>query len=110
MRLTPSACRSVDTGELVLRHTPNTICDGLLTTLGTRNFEIIRDKVDSILLVSDQETIQAMSLVWTRMKLIIEPSSAVTLAVVLRNPGLFEGKRVGLLLTGGNVDLTDLPF
>lgn len=104
------ACRSVDTGELVLRHTPHTICDGLLTTLGTRNFEIIRDKVDSILLVSDQETIRAMSLVWTRMKLIIEPSSAVTLAVVLRNPGLFEGKRVGLLLTGGNVDLTDLPF
>jgi threonine dehydratase len=104
------AYRSVETGELVLRHTPNTLCDGLLTTLGTRNFKIIRDKVDSILLVSDQETIEAMSLIWTRTKLIVEPSSAVTLAVVLRNPGLFEGKRVGLLLTGGNVDLTDLPF
>tara|TARA_B110000285_G_scaffold66530_1_gene76405 strand:- start:149 stop:1084 length:936 start_codon:yes stop_codon:yes gene_type:complete len=104
------AYRSINTGELVLGHTPDTICDGLLTTLGARNFKIIRDKVDSILLVSDQEIIQAMSLIWTRAKLVVEPSSAVTLAVVLRNPGLFEGKRVGLLLSGGNVDLTDLPF
>ena len=104
------ALRSINTGELVLSHTPDTICDGLLTTLGARNFKIIRDKVDSILLVSDQEIIQAMSLIWTRAKLVVEPSAAVTLAVVLRNPGLFEGKRVGLLLSGGNVDLTDLPF
>lgn len=104
------AYRSVKSGKLVLRHTPDTICDGLLTTLGTHNFEIIREKVDSILLVSDQEIIGAMALVWTRMKLIVEPSSAVTLAVVLRNPGVFEKKRVALVLTGGNVDLTDLPF
>jgi threonine dehydratase len=104
------AYRSVETGDLVLRHTPKTLCDGLLTTLGARNFGIIREKVDSILLVTDQEIIEAMLLVWTRMKLIIEPSSAVTLAVVLRNPDLFEGRRVGLVLTGGNVDLTDLPF
>lgn len=104
------AYRSVKTGELVLRHTPNTICDGLLTTLGERNFGIIREKVDSILLVSDQEVVEAMSLIWTRMKLIVEPSSAVTLAVVLRYPDLFEDKKVGLVLTGGNVDLTDLPF
>lgn len=104
------AYRSMDAGELVLSHKPNTICDGLLTTLGAHNFKIIRDKVDRILLASDQQIIQAMSLIWTRTKLVVEPSAAVTLAVVLRNPGLFQGKRVGLLLSGGNVELTDLPF
>jgi threonine dehydratase len=60
--------------------------------------------------VSDQETILEMSLIWTRTKLVVEPSLALTVAVVLRNPGLFEGERMGLLFPGGNVDLTDLPF
>ena len=81
-----------------------------VTTLGERNFKIIGRLVADILLASDQEIIDAMRLLWTRTKLIVEPSSAVTLAAVLRNPGLFSGKRIGLVLTGGNVDLENLPF
>ena len=104
------AYRSFHSGELVTSHVPETICDGLLTTLGVRNFEIIGRVVTDILLASDQEIIDAMRLLWTRTKLIVEPSSAVTLAAVLRNPGLFSGKRTGLVLTGGNVDLENLPF
>lgn len=104
------AHRSLETGELVLRHSPNTICDGLLTTVGMRNFDIIRSKVDRVLLASDQQVIDAMALIWTRLKMVVEPSSAITLAVVLRNPELFAGRRIGLVLTGGNVDLADLPF
>ena len=78
--------------------------------MGTRNFAIIRNSVDQVLLASDREVIDAMSLIWTRTKMVVEPSSAITLATVLRNPALFKRKRVGLVLTGGNVDLTNLPF
>ncbi len=104
------AYRSFTTGELVTSHVPDTICDGLLTTVGVRNFEIIQDIVKDVFLASDDEVVKAMKLLWTRMKIVVEPSSAVTLAVVLRNPGVFAGKRVGLVLTGGNVDLENLPF
>ena len=91
-------------------HVPDTICDGLLTTLGRLNFDIIRDKISGILLVSDNQVIDAMALIWSRLKMVVEPSSAVTLAAVIRNPDLFAGKKVGLILTGGNVDLASLPF
>ena len=101
---------SFDTGELVTHHVPDTICDGLLTTVGELNFRIIRRVVSDILVVDDEAIIDAMRLLWTRTKLIAEPSSAVALAVVLARPDLFEGKRVGVVLTGGNVDLDHLPF
>ncbi len=104
------AFRSMQSGELVRQHEPDTICDGLLTTVGERNFEIIRGHVREILLASDDEIAEAMRLLWTRTKLVVEPSSAIALAVVLNHPDLFKGKRVGLVLTGGNVDLADLPF
>ena len=104
------AYRSLKTGNLVTSHIPDTICDGLLTTLGVRNFEIIKEGVREVLLVSDDETIAAMELIWTRMKLVVEPSSAVTLAAVIRYPQFFVGRKVGVVLTGGNVDLADLPF
>ena len=104
------AFRSLESGERVTAHTPNTIADGLLTTLGARNFAIIKDKVREILLVSEQEIVDAMGLLWTRLKLVVEPSAAVTMAAVLRYRDRFEGKRVGVILTGGNVDLVDLPF
>jgi threonine dehydratase len=81
-----------------------------LTTLGVLNFGVIREKVDEVLLVSEDDIVSAMRLVWTRMKQIIEPSSAVTLAAVLRYPDKFRGRKVGLILTGGNVDLASLPF
>jgi threonine dehydratase len=104
------AYRSFQAGVRVNSHKPTTIADGLRTVLGVSNFEIIQSSVKDILLVSEDEIIDAMALLWTRLKQVVEPSSAVTLAAVLRNPDVFRGKRVGLMLTGGNVDIGDLPF
>ena len=104
------AYRSLHSGKRVIDHSPDTICDGLRTTLGRRNFPIIRDFVKDILLVSDKEVVDAMYLLWTRLEIIVEPSCATPLAGLLRNKSLFSGKRVVIVLTGGNVDLTDLPF
>jgi threonine dehydratase len=89
---------------------PNTIADGLLTSLGSIPFEIIKDKVDEIVTVSEEAIIAAMRLVWERMKIIIEPSSAVPLAALLENKIICKGKRIGIILSGGNVDLEKLPF
>ncbi|MBD2756046.1 threonine ammonia-lyase [Spirosoma validum] len=88
----------------------NTIADGLMTTLSERTLAIIREHVADILTVSDAEIIAAMRLVWERMKIIIEPSCAVPLAVVLKHKDQFAGQKIGLILTGGNVDLGKLPF
>ena len=101
------AYRSFTTGVRVTRHTPKTMADGLRTTLGEHNFVIIREQCQGILLVSEAEISAAMQLVWSRLKQLIEPSSAVTLAAVLRYPEHFQQKRVGLILTGGNVSVTD---
>lgn len=87
-----------------------TIADGLLTHLGDKTFPIIREHVTDIFTVSDKEIIHAMRLLWERMKLVVEPSGAVSLAAVLKNPDIFEGKRIGIIITGGNVDLAKLPF
>jgi threonine dehydratase len=89
---------------------PDTIADGLLTSLGPLTFEIIRHTVDDIFTVSETSIITAMQMIWQRMKIIIEPSSATALAVVLEKPDLFRSKRTGIILTGGNVDLAHLPF
>ena len=97
-------------GEFVPQNNPNTVCDGLRTSLGDKTFRIILDHVNDVMTANDDEIIQAMRLVWERMKIIIEPSCAVTLAVVLKNPEIFRDKRIGLILTGGNVDLEKLPF
>ncbi|QJW89874.1 pyridoxal-phosphate dependent enzyme [Spirosoma taeanense] len=87
-----------------------TIADGLMTTLSERTLAIIRAHVTDILTVSDPEIIAAMRLVWERMKIIIEPSCAVPLAAVLKHPDQFAGQKIGIILTGGNVDLGKLPF
>lgn len=104
------AYRSLQQGEIQPSVNVNTIADGLRTQLGDNNFPIIRDGIHSIILVTEEEIIEAMQIVWNRMKIIIEPSSATTLAVVLKSKDLFQGKKVGLIITGGNVDLTKLPF
>lgn len=104
------ARRSFVTGELQPSINPETVADGLLTSLSERTFTIIRDKVDDILVVSEKSIIESMKLVWERMKIIIEPSSATVVALVKENPELFAGKRVGLIISGGNVDLRRLPF
>ena len=88
----------------------DTIADGLLTNLSERTLTIIRAHVADILTVSDAEIIAAMRLIWERMKIIIEPSCAVPLAVVLKYPNQFAGQKIGIILTGGNVDLGKLPF
>lgn len=104
------AYRSFTTGDRVTEHTPETIADGLRTTLGKENFEIIRENVDDILLVDEDEIVDAMKLIWTRLKQVVEPSSAVCLAALIKNKERFQGQTVCLILTGGNVDLSDLPF
>jgi threonine dehydratase len=88
----------------------NTIADGLMTTLSERTLAIIQAHVTDILTVSDAEIIAAMRLVWERMKIIIEPSCAVPLAAVLKHREQFAGQKIGIILTGGNVDLGKLPF
>jgi threonine dehydratase len=86
----------------------NTIADGLLTTLSERTLSIIRSHVTDILLVSDEEIKDAMRLIYERMKIIVEPSCVVPFAAALKNPALFKGKKVGIILTGGNVDLAKM--
>lgn len=104
------AYRSMTTGQRIASHTPATIADGLLTTLGERNFDIIKQRVSAILLVSEAEIVDAMTYLWTRLKLVVEPSAAVTFAAIVRHAARFTDKRVGAILTGGNVDLAHLPF
>ncbi len=104
------AYKSFKSGKLKTVKEPDTIADGLKVSLGKRNFEIIKDHVSDILLVEEEEIINAMQIIWERMKIIIEPSCAVPLAAVLKNKKRFENKKVGIIITGGNVDLTDLPF
>ncbi len=104
------AFRSLKAGRIIPSTAPNTIADGLLTSLGDKTFPIINEFVRGILTVSDEEIISAMKLLWERMKIVVEPSGAVPLAAVWRNRAIFENKRVGIILTGGNVDLANLPF
>ncbi len=104
------AYRSFKSGKLIPSKDPKTIADGLLTSLGGLNFRIIKKYVDDIFTASEESIVTAMQLVWERMKIIIEPSSAVPLAVVLENPEVFKGKKVAIILSGGNVDLSKLPF
>ncbi|MCP1384104.1 pyridoxal-phosphate dependent enzyme [Runella sp. CRIBMP] len=104
------AVLSFKTGNIEKAPYIDTIADGLLTNLGDKTLEIIRLHVRDILLVSDPEIIAAMRLIWERMKIIIEPSCAVPFAALLRHKERFEGKKVGIILTGGNVDLGKLPF
>jgi len=104
------ACRSFKAGYIIASVHPKTIADGLLTSLGEINFAIIQKNVDDIVTVSEQSIVNAMRLVWERMKLIIEPSSAVALAAILENKERFSNKRIGIILSGGNVDLANLPF
>jgi len=99
------AFRSIRDAKIYPSLEPHTIADGLRTALGTLTYDVISKNVQEILLVSDQEILVAMKLIWERMKIIVEPSSAITLAVVLKYPEIFKGRRVGLILSGGNVDL-----
>ena len=104
------AYRSFHSGTIQPALPPNTIADGLLTSLGDKTFAVIRRYADDLLLVSEEEIVEALRLVWERMKLIIEPSAAVPVAASLKGLPDLRDKRVGIILSGGNVDLTRLPF
>ncbi|MBS0439698.1 MAG: pyridoxal-phosphate dependent enzyme [Proteobacteria bacterium] len=104
------ASESLRRGVRVTDIVPNTICDGLRATFGAINFALLRDYGVDVLPVSDAETIAAMRLIFERMKIVVEPSSAVVLAAILRHRDRFAGKRVGAILSGGNVDLDATPW
>lgn len=90
--------------------TINTIADGLKTQLGDRNFPIIQKHVERIIRVTEDEIVSAMRLIWERLKIICEPSSAVALAAILREKEAFKNQKIGVIISGGNVDLDHLPF
>jgi threonine dehydratase len=104
------AYRSVKEGRILPSVNPKTIADGLLTSLGTLTFKAISENVDEIRLCSEKNIVKAMRLIWERMKIIVEPSSAVPLGALMQNPGGWKGKRIGIIISGGNVELSDLPF
>ena len=102
------AVLSLQSGKVEKAPYINTIADGLLTTLSEQTLAIIKEHVTDILLVSEEEIIAALRLIYERMKIIVEPSCVVPFAAAMRNAHLFKGKKVGIILTGGNVDLTKL--
>lgn len=104
------AFRSIRDGIIYPSTNPKTICDGLLAQLSDKTFSIIRNNVHKIITVEDGSIIKAMKLIWERMKIIVEPSAAVPLAAVIENPKKFVKKRIGIILSGGNVDLEKLPW
>ena len=101
---------SFTTGVLTPSVNPVTCADGLLTSLSELTFSVIKKNTDKILTAKEDSIIECMLLIWERMKIIIEPSSATVLAVVKENPDLFHGKKTGLIISGGNVDFRKLPF
>ena len=104
------AARSLRAGRIVADDNPETVADGLRTPLKALTWHFVSSHVADILTVSEREIVDATKLVWERMKIVIEPSSAVAVAAVLKNGHVFAGKRVGVILTGGNVDLDNLPW
>lgn len=104
------AYRSFHSGKIESNETTNTIADGLKTVLGDQTFPIIIKHVHDIIRVTEDEIISAMRLIWERLKIIAEPSSAVALAALIREKDRFYQKQIGIIISGGNVDLNNLPF
>lgn len=104
------AYRSFKAGHIIADDAPKTIADGLLVPLKERTWHFVSNHVSEIYTASEAEIIDAMKLTWKHLRIVMEPSSAVPLAIVLKNPEAFRGKRVGLIITGGNVDLDKLPW
>ncbi len=109
-RMADDAYRSFKQGFLIPVDRPNTIADGLLTSLSPLTFKIINEYLNDILLAKEQTIIEAMRFIWERMKIVAEPSAAVPLAAIMDNRFVLKSKKVGVILSGGNVDLSNLPF
>ena len=104
------AARSFKAGHIIADDAPDTIADGLKVPLKDLTWHFVSNYVTDILTATEEEIVEAMKLTWTHMKIIIEPSCAVPLAVILKNKDVFAGKKVGVIITGGNVDLDKLPW
>ncbi|GAA4272391.1 threonine/serine dehydratase [Aquimarina gracilis] len=104
------AYRSIKSGKLEVNKTTNTIADGLKMSIGDQTFPIIKEHVKEIIRVTEDEIIASMKLIWERMKIIVEPSCSVPLAALLKEKNSFKGHKIGIILSGGNVDLNNLPF
>lgn len=105
------AQRSFEAGYIIPQTNPQTIADGLLTSVGERNFEIMKSHVDQVLTTTEESIVNAMRIIWQYMKVIVEPSCAVPLAMLLEhNLETVKGKKIGIILTGGNVDIDKLPW
>ena len=104
------AYRSLISGKIETNITTNTIADGLRTQLGDKNFPIILNEVKEIIRITEDEIIDSMKLIWQRLKIICEPSCSLPLAGVLKNKDEFKGKKIGIVITGGNIDLDNLPY
>jgi threonine dehydratase len=104
------AARSLKAGYIIADDAPNTVADGLKVPLKELTWHFVSHFVSDIFTATEEEIIDAMKLTWKRMKIVIEPSCAVPLAAILKNPEIFRGKRVGVIITGGNVDLDTLPW
>lgn len=104
------AARSFRAGHIIADDAPNTVADGLKVPLKDLTWHFVSNHVTDILTATEEEIVDAMKLVWKTMKIVIEPSSAVPVATILKNPEIFKGKRVGVIITGGNVDLDKLPW
>lgn len=104
------AYRSFKSGHIIADDAPDTVADGLKVPLKDLTWHFVSNHVEDILLATEAEIVDAMYLAWQRMKIVIEPSSAVAIATILKNKDQFAGKRVGVILTGGNVDLKKLPW
>lgn len=103
-------CRSLAAGERRIDFIPDTVCDGLRGSLGAPNFAVLSKHAVEVLTVADRHTVEAMRLLWQTTKQVVEPSSAVALAAILRHPARFAGLRVGVIVSGGNLDLDALPW
>ena len=104
------AMRSFKAGHIIADDAPETVADGLKVPLKDLTWHFVKTHVTDILTASEEDILDAMKLIWKRMKIVMEPSSAVPLATILKNPDIFAGKRVGVVITGGNVDLDKLPW
>lgn len=104
------AYRSLQAGRILGNTTTDTIADGLKTVLGTYTFPVLQEYVETIVRVSEAEIAAAMKLVWERMKIVIEPSSAVAVAAIFKDGERFSGRKTGIIISGGNADLEKLPF
>ena len=104
------AFRSLQNGEILPNETINTICDGLRAQIGTITFPIIQKHVKEIITLSEEEILNSMKMIWERLKIIVEPSCSISLAAIIKNKDKFSGKNVGLIMSGGNVDLNQIPW